>query len=210
LEAALKRGVEEFFQQDHSSDHRCQDDTSDKSDSSKEGRGDAVSCVLTDTLPSTYDEMTMPDFSSEHRVAIANDDLSLIGPALRGPVEDTIKELLAEAAADPIDALDADAVDSSKGVITKIRQTQRTKITTMAATILDRVSEELLSDETCLTDSQLANLMISSFNHMFPSDSSFPGQEPMPGTTVCRFCGKDLLQRTTDVPIMLFSVRRRP
>jgi len=80
----------------------------------------------------------------------------------------------------------------------------------MAVTILDRVSEELLSDETSLTDSQLANLMISSFNHMFPSDSSFPRQEPMPGTTVCRFCGKDLLQRTTDVPIMLFSVRRRP
>jgi hypothetical protein len=64
--------------------------------------------------------MTMPDFSSEHKVAIANDDLSLIDPALRGPVEDTIEELLAEAAADPIDALDADAVDWSKGLITKI------------------------------------------------------------------------------------------
>jgi hypothetical protein len=63
----------------------------------------------------------------------------------------------------------------------------------MAVTILDRVSEELLSDETSLTDSQLANLMISSFNHMFPSDSFFPGQEPMPGTTAYRFCGKDLL-----------------
>jgi hypothetical protein len=81
LKAALKREVEEFFQEDHSSDHRCQ------SDNSKEGRGDAVSRVLTDTLPSTYDEMIMPDFSSGHRVAIANDDLSLIAPGLRGPVE---------------------------------------------------------------------------------------------------------------------------
>jgi hypothetical protein len=137
--------------------------------------------------------MTMPDFSSEHKVAIANDDLSLIDPALRGPVEDTIEDLLAEAAADPIDALDADAVDSSKGVITKIRQTRRTKTTTMAVAVLDRVSEELLSDETSLTDSQLANLTISSFNHMVPSDSFFLGQEPMSGTTACRFCGKDLL-----------------
>jgi hypothetical protein len=79
----------------------------------------------------------------------------------------------------------------------------------MAVTILDRVSGELLSDETNLTDSQLANLTISSFNHMVPSDNFFPEQEPMPGTTACRFCGKDLLTENNRRASHAFSRQKK-
>ena len=39
----------------------------------------------------------------------------------------------------------------------------------MAITILDRVSDELLEDENALTESQLLDLMVTSFRNLFPS-----------------------------------------
>jgi hypothetical protein len=63
----------------------------------------------------------------------------------------------------------------------------------MAITVLDAVSDELPKDDISLTDSQLANLMVTSFNNMYPSDNFFPGHEPYLGTNKYRFCEQDFL-----------------
>ncbi|KAL3423953.1 hypothetical protein PVAG01_05700 [Phlyctema vagabunda] len=47
-------------------------------------------------------------------------------------------------------------------------------------TLVNAVSHELLSGEAVLSDTALADLMIQSFNHMYPSDHFHPGQEPLP------------------------------
>ena len=80
----------------------------------------------------------------------------------------------------------------SNGSLCQIRQTKRSKTVTMAITMLDPVSDELLKDEVALTESQLADLMVASFSTLFPSDNFSLGHEPLPGTK-CRFCEEDLL-----------------
>jgi hypothetical protein len=196
VKAAYTRELRNYFQQDCSSDQQCYDNMGDESDNFGERSDGIVSPALNGMLQSTYDETTMPDFSDEHEAAIADFDLSLVDPAIPDPIKENIHSLLAVAVVYPTshaEAFNTDAVNSSEGLLTKLRQTQRSKTITMAVTILDSVSEELLKDETTLTDSRLANLMVSSFRHMFPSDSFFPGQEPLPGTTNCRFCNQDFL-----------------
>lgn len=147
-------------------------------------------------IPNTFDEITMPGFSNEHETAIANNDTSMIDPQLLYSLDQGIQSILAEAVT--CDSLLAEDVNthpvvSDGGLLGQIRQTKRSKTVTMAVTILDSVSDQLLKDEVALTDSQLANLMVTSFSNMFPSDNFFPGHEPLPGTTKCRFCEKDLL-----------------
>jgi hypothetical protein len=146
--------------------------------------------------PNTFDEMTMPNFSNEHETSIANNDLSLIDPQLLGSLDEGLQSILAEAVTDDpslTEDVNTLPVVSSGGLLCQIRQTKRSKTVTMAITILDPVSDELLKDEVALTESQLADLMVTSFSNLFPSDSFFPGHEPLPGTTKCRFCEKDLL-----------------
>jgi hypothetical protein len=189
---ALAREIEEFFQQNLSSGGQRRPDESvpeDKFD-------DAVKIDSGEAIPSTFDEMTMPDFSNKHETAIANNNLSMIDPQLLRSLDEGLQSILAEAVTgEPPLAEDVNTlpVVSNGGLLGQIRQTKRSKTVTMAITILGQVSDEFLKDEVALADSQLANLMVTSFSNMFPSDNFFPGQEPLPGTIKCRFCEKDLL-----------------
>lgn len=91
---------------------------------------------------------------------------------------------------------DTDSLDSpecSPENLARISQYRTGKTILRPVTLVDSVFDELLRGDAVLNDSELAGLMIKSFNHMYPSDHFHPGQEPIPGTRNCRFCGKDHL-----------------
>ena len=192
IKTAFARELKEFFEQNQSSGGQEHPDES----APEENFDDAVKIDSGECNPNTFDEMTMPNFSNEHEITIANSDLSLIDPQLLGSLDEGIQSILAEAVTDdPSLAEDVNtlSVVSNRGRLGQIRQTKRSKTVTMAITILDTVADGLSKDEVALTDSQLANLRVTSFSNMFPSDNFFPGHEPLIGTTKCRFCEKDLL-----------------
>ena len=192
IKTAFARELKEFFEQNQSSGGQEHPDES----APEEKFDDAVKIDSGECNPNTFDEMTMPNFSNEHEITIANSDLSLIDPQLLGSLDEGIQSILAEAVTDdPSLAEDVNtlSVVSNRGRLGQIRQTKRSKTVTMAITILDTVADGLSKDEVALTDSQLANLRVTSFSNMFPSDNFFPGHEPLIGTTKCRFCEKDLL-----------------
>ncbi|KAG4436365.1 hypothetical protein IFR05_008155 [Cadophora sp. M221] len=192
VKTAFARELKKFFEQIRSSS----DGQADHAKGSTEERlDDAVQVDPGEGSSNTIDKMTTPDYSSEHETAITNNDLSMIDPQLFVSLDDGLQSILAEAvASDPSLVVSMDTVPIvSDGSFTQIRQTKRSKTVTMAITVLDSVSEVLLQNDVVLTDSELSDLMVTSFSNMFPSDNFFPGHEPLPGTTTCRFCDKDLL-----------------
>ena len=65
------------------------------------------------------------------------------------------------------------------------------KTVRLAKTVVDRIPAALCAENMDAT--QLADLLVTSFNHLHPIDAFYPGQEPLPGTYEGRFCGQPLV-----------------
>lgn len=50
------------------------------------------------------------------------------------------------------------------------------------------VSSALLGDSDPLSQAQLGDMMVETFNHLYINDQFYPGQHPLPRTNICRFC----------------------
>ncbi|KAG6354360.1 hypothetical protein INS49_004377 [Diaporthe citri] len=55
--------------------------------------------------------------------------------------------------------------------------------------LVDEVAKHLYEQPQDATWESLADYFVTAFNHLHSADRFFPGQEPLPGTFDCRFCG---------------------
>lgn len=77
-------------------------------------------------------------------------------------------------------------------LLARQKQSSSAKIVIALWTLVDRVSDVLFNQTSALSESELANILVESFNHLHSGDQYFPRQEPLPGETSCPFCGKDV------------------
>jgi hypothetical protein len=76
IKDAFTRGLDEVFEQNQSSGSQ----EYPKERVPEERFDDAVNIESAEAIPSTFDKMTMSNFSSKHETAIATNNLSMIDP----------------------------------------------------------------------------------------------------------------------------------
>jgi hypothetical protein len=117
---------------------------------------------------------------------------ALIDPTLLDKTSKNFAEVFGESDSNLPQISTADSNDHPLDILARADQYRTGKTVIRPVTLVDAISDELLRGEAVLSDAELADLMIKSFNHMYPSDHFHPGQEPVPGNRDCRFCGQDL------------------
>ena len=112
-----------------------------------------------------------------------------VGPIATEPVVLKSERIIDEAKEVP--EIEALSLNRRSPILTRRIQFGLGRSITLACTVVDDIPNAL-NDSSGLSDSNLVNLLITSFNHLHAADAYCPGQEPLPGTCECRFCGKVL------------------
>ena len=70
------------------------------------------------------------------------------------------------------------------------QQTGMSKTVRLAWTVVDRIPAAITAEN--MTAGEISKLLVTCFNHLHPIDEFYPGQEPQPGTYLCRLCDMSL------------------
>ncbi|KAI9818996.1 MAG: hypothetical protein M1826_001251 [Phylliscum demangeonii] len=71
----------------------------------------------------------------------------------------------------------------------RTRQQGESKTLRAPWSMMDEVAPALLGHGPLLSQAELGDRMVRAFGHLYGADQFYPGQEPLPRTNQCRFCG---------------------